>query len=235
MSEESSRPSSQTPPAHPHGARAAPLAVGDEPLSIEDVLAAARGDRRVTLDDRPETRERIEASRRAVSDELARGREIYGVTTGVGASVENEIPEPLRAQMPLNLLRFHGCGTGKALDELSSAAVLVVRLASLARGYSGVRRELLERLVAMLDRRIEFHGRHFPLADHFLKNINNFFFVDPVLAVFPGGRLAVFDCGLHQPQGRAPAFVAIILRRLQGSIDSVAHFLAHGLTPPLPR
>jgi histidine ammonia-lyase len=56
--------------------------------------------------------------------------------------------------MPLNLLRFHGVGTGRALSEQESAAVVALRLISLARGYSGVRIELLERLAALLNHRI---------------------------------------------------------------------------------
>ena len=79
---------------------------------------------------------------------------MYGVTTGVGASADNTIPESLRAELPQHLVRFHGCGTGRILDETEAAAVLVVRLATLTRGYSGVRMELLEQLCALLNRRV---------------------------------------------------------------------------------
>ena len=51
-------------------------------------------------------------------------------------------------------MRFHGCGTGRILDETESAAVVAVRLASLARGYSGVRPLLLERLCDFLNLRL---------------------------------------------------------------------------------
>jgi histidine ammonia-lyase len=56
--------------------------------------------------------------------------------------------------MAVNLLRFHGCGTGAPLSDEESAAVVAVRLASLARGHSGVRPLVLERLVDLINRRV---------------------------------------------------------------------------------
>ena len=129
-------------------------ALGSRPLTIEDVLALARGVGRAVVSEDPAHRRKLARSR-AIVDETQRRREaIYGVTTGVGASSDNAIPESLRDEMPHNLLRFHGCGTGRILDETEAATVLVVRLATLARGHSGVRIELLERLCALLNARV---------------------------------------------------------------------------------
>jgi histidine ammonia-lyase len=130
------------------------LRIGSGPVTIEQLLAAARGELRVTLEGDAKFRERLEAGRRALAGALADGRPVYGVTTGVGASVGTEVPAEERRQMALNLLRFHGCGTGRLLDEEAAAAVVVARLVSLARGYSAVRPALLERLCALLERRI---------------------------------------------------------------------------------
>ena len=128
--------------------------LGLGPLAIEDVLDVASGRRRVELDPAPEVRRRIEASHAAVETLRRSGDALYGVTTGVGASVGNAIPEDLHAEMPLNLVRFHGCGTGRLLDDVEACAVLVARAASLARGYSGVRPLLIERLCELANRRI---------------------------------------------------------------------------------
>ena len=127
--------------------------LGRTPLTIEDVVALACGDGRVALDPDPDLRRRLERSRQIV-DEAQRRDPVYGVTTGVGASAENVIPESLRHELPYHLMRFHGCGTGRILDESEAAAVLVVRLATLTRGYSGVRIELLERLCELLNHRL---------------------------------------------------------------------------------
>jgi len=130
------------------------LEVGSEPLRVADVVSVARGDARVAISSEPALRARIEAGRRALEAALEKGERVYGVTTGVGASQGREVGEAERHQATRNLLRFHGCGTGRVLDPEEAAAVVVTRLASLARGYSAVRLPVLERLCELLDRRI---------------------------------------------------------------------------------
>jgi histidine ammonia-lyase len=145
-------PSTHRPPLA--SARRPALALGRHPLTLAATLALARGECRATLDDDPAHRRKLERSRAVVTEAQQRREAVYGVTTGVGASASTAIPESLRDEMPHNLLRFHGCGTGRILDETEAAAVLVVRLATLARGHSGVRVELLERLCELLERRV---------------------------------------------------------------------------------
>jgi len=128
-------------------------AVGREPVSLDELLAVARGELRVALDDDPAHREALARSRQAL-ERAADGGAVYGVTTGVGASSTVPIPDALRAEMPRNLMRFHGCGTGRLLDETEAAATVAVRLVSLARGHSGVRPELLEKLCVLLNERL---------------------------------------------------------------------------------
>jgi histidine ammonia-lyase len=118
------------------------------------LLAIASGELEVAINDDPAERARMVESQRSVEERLRTGAAIYGVTTGVGASVENEIPESLWSQLPKQLLRFHGCGTGRILNEREAAAVVAVRLASLAQGHSGVRPVLLERLCDLLNHRL---------------------------------------------------------------------------------
>lgn len=128
--------------------------VGLRPMTVMDVVSLADGAARVVIDPDPVLRARVEGSVRFVSDALAEGRAIYGITTGFGASAEFAVSPEVAARMPLNLLRYHGCGTGRVLGERESAAVLAVRLASISRGYSAVRLEVLERFATLLERRI---------------------------------------------------------------------------------
>ncbi len=128
--------------------------IGRSALRIDEILALARGALRAEIDPDPGYRAWLERGRRALEQAQARGEPVYGVTTGVGASVGNAIPEALRGELPQNLFRFHGCGTGRILDENEAAAVVAVRLVSLARGHSGVRAVLLERLCALLNQRL---------------------------------------------------------------------------------
>jgi len=135
-----------------HGVAERPL--GREPLTLEEVLELARGVRRAALDGDSAHRRKLERSYEVVAELQQRSEAVYGVSTGVGASASNVIPESLRDDMPHHLLRFHGCGTGRILDETEAAAVVVVRLATLTRGHSGVRPELLECLCTLLNERL---------------------------------------------------------------------------------
>jgi histidine ammonia-lyase len=121
---------------------------------MDEVLALARGEAEARLDPSPAFRAGIEDAARALDAQLRAGGAVYGVTTGVGASVGNEIPAELRGEMPYHLMRFHGCGSGPFLSETESAAVVAIRLACLAKGRSGVRFVLLERLCELLNQRL---------------------------------------------------------------------------------
>jgi histidine ammonia-lyase len=130
------------------------IPLGRRPLRIEDLIALSRGEARAALDGDPAVRARIRASRRVLEERLRDGSPVYGVRTGVGASVANAIEDEYVDALPLNLVRLHGCGTGRKLSPQEAAAVVAARLASLARGHSGVREELLEHLCALLDHRV---------------------------------------------------------------------------------
>ncbi len=125
--------------------------VGAQRMTVNDLLTLARGDSRPAL--ATTARERMAKSHAVVKDQLGARSTIYGVTTGVGASVKTAVPPEAAAELSLNLLRFHGCGTGRTLDDLESAAVLAIRLNVLARGHSGVRPVVAEQIAALLEHR----------------------------------------------------------------------------------
>ena len=132
----------------------ATVTIGSGWISIFELLALARGERRATLDDDSSYREKLAKARATVERAESDGGTIYGVTTGVGACAETSIPPDLRGELPVNLMRFHGCGTGRILDETEAAGVVAIRLITLAKGHSGVRVELLERLCEFLNERL---------------------------------------------------------------------------------
>ena len=130
------------------------ISLGHDPLAIEDVRALAEGTAIPVLSEEPAVSARVRAGANMVQGALDDGRVVYGVTTGYGASATFGVDPEVAHAMPAHLVRFHGCGTGAPLTELESAAVVAVRTASLSRGYSGVRPELLERLCDLLRHRI---------------------------------------------------------------------------------
>lgn len=128
--------------------------IGGGRLTIEDVLAVACGNARVTLSSDPEFSRHIRSSANHLEKLLADNGIVYGVNTGYGDSCTVHIPEKLISELPLHLTRFHGCGMGDYLDDEATLAALVCRLNSLAQGYSGVRWELLEQLAALIEHRV---------------------------------------------------------------------------------
>ncbi|MBL0059040.1 MAG: aromatic amino acid lyase [Elusimicrobia bacterium] len=130
------------------------LNAGGHRWTIEDVRQVARGRARVALPSRGPTRRLVEAGAAYLERLWREGTPVYGVTTGFGASVDRPVPRELVLELPRQMARFHGCGLGAILDEETTLAVLTVRLVSLAKGYSGVRWSLLQRLVLMINRRL---------------------------------------------------------------------------------
>jgi len=127
---------------------------GAQPLTLEQICDVAQGRARPVLSAAPAYRARLEASRASLERQLAAGRVVYGVTTGVGESCDTAVPPELADALSTNLYRMHGVGTGAPLADEESAAVVAARIASLAVGHSGVRPLVIEQLVALLDRRI---------------------------------------------------------------------------------
>ena len=97
---------------------------------------------------------RIQAAR-AVIDTLAEEeRKVYGVTTGFGHLSRVRIKHEQLMDLQHNLLRSHAAGVGEPLSEEVTRAMMLLLAASLARGHSGVRVEVVQLLVAMLNARV---------------------------------------------------------------------------------
>src|SRR6201991_1235134 len=118
-------------------------------LTIEDAVAVARQGASCTLT--PDAQRRIEASRTLKRDLIAQEIPIYGVTTGFGDSAHRQIAPEKAAQLQQNMLRFLGCGTGPTASPEVTRATMLFRANCLAKGNSGVRMELIERLLTLLN------------------------------------------------------------------------------------
>ncbi len=123
------------------------VCLGEDRLSIEDVVSVAEQTCQVTLSSSPQFLNRIQAGPAFLDKLLKEDGKIYGVTTGYGDSCTVSVPYPLYEELPYHLVRFHGCGLGNILSPVYARSVLCARLSSLAQGYSGVRLELLNQLV----------------------------------------------------------------------------------------
>ncbi len=117
---------------------------------MEELEAVARGAAPVPLD--AADRERIAAGRAVVEAALESGTAVYGVTTGFGRLENVRIAAADAAQLQVNLLRSHAVGSGLPLADEVVRGMLLLLASSLRRGHSGVRAELVELLLALLER-----------------------------------------------------------------------------------
>lgn len=124
-------------------------------LTLEAVEEVARRDAPVELDQAAS--ERMAASRAQIELLVERGEPIYGVTTGFGDLATKRIDPADVRLLQQNMLVSHAVGVGPAHDRETVRAMLLLRANTLARGQSGCRTELVERLLDFL--RIGLHPR----------------------------------------------------------------------------
>src|SRR5258707_2222563 len=130
----------------------ASVIINGQALSSTQVLAVARNYMPVTLGS--ESVSRILAARAVIEKLADEGQTVYGVTTGFGHLSRVRIPQDQLADLQHNLLRSHAAGVGEPLSEEITRAVMLLLAASLARGNSGVRTEVVQLLLDMLNARI---------------------------------------------------------------------------------
>jgi histidine ammonia-lyase len=118
--------------------------------TLEQLERVARGGPPPALE--PADRERIAAGRAVVEEALRSGRVVYGVSTGFGQLSSVRIDAADAAQLQVNLLRSHAVGSGEPLDAEVVRGMVLLLAASLRRGHSGVRAELVELLLGLLER-----------------------------------------------------------------------------------
>ena len=97
---------------------------------------------------------RVQASQAAVRRILASGKPAYGINTGFGRLSQTRIAEAELEELQRNIVLSHAAGTGAFLDDATVRLTLALKIESLARGHSGVRPLLVERLLELYNRRL---------------------------------------------------------------------------------
>src|SRR2546427_5337011 len=95
--------------------------------------------------------ERMKASRAVVDRLVASGATAYGINTGFGKLASVRISTEQVRQLQVNLVRSHACGVGVPLNEAETRAMMLLRANALAKGFSGVRPQVVETLCGMLN------------------------------------------------------------------------------------
>lgn len=127
------------------------IKINQEDISISAIYKLRKKSAKVELDTASQYVEHINQGSQFLDSLLDLEGEVYGVTTGFGDSCDVGIDSELAQNLSQQLYRFHGCGTGKNLSCAQGKMVLAVRLASLAKGWSGVRYALLQQLAAFIN------------------------------------------------------------------------------------
>ncbi len=128
------------------------ISINGQALTQNQVVAVARYFTPVRLG--KEAIASIQAARAVIETIAEEGRKVYGVTTGFGHLSSVRIPREQLIDLQHNLLRSHAAGVGELLSEEVSRAMMILLAASLARGYSGVRVEVVEQLIALLNAKV---------------------------------------------------------------------------------
>ncbi len=125
------------------------MLIGAGPLTLDALARAAQGES-VGID--PGVWPRVEASAGIVAKLAAGASAVYGVNTGFGKLASTRIAPADTARLQRNLILSHCCGVGPATPDHIVRLMMALKIASLAKGASGVRREVIELIVGMLEK-----------------------------------------------------------------------------------
>jgi histidine ammonia-lyase len=131
-------------------ARTTVVRLTGEDLTTADVWEVAVEGALAELDD--SAHGKMAAAREIVDQAVAAEGPTYGVTTGFGRFVSTRVPGELAEELQLRLLRSHACGVGEPYPDEIVRAALLMRANTLAKGYSGTRPEVAQRLLDCLER-----------------------------------------------------------------------------------
>ena len=120
--------------------------ISAEHLTIERIAEILRDGYRLQLSD--DARNRIVHCREYLDKKIEdHGKPIYGVTTGFGSLCNVSIGHDYLAQLQINLMMSHACGTGDRVPNEIVKIMLLLKIQSLSYGYSGCKLDTVERLI----------------------------------------------------------------------------------------
>ena len=118
-------------------------------LTVEEVLAAARGQQRVGLS--AAAIEKMNASRRFVETAMRSDKPVYALNTGVGLLAHIALAPHEVDRMQINLVRSHCAGVGAPLPREVVRGLMVIRANVVAKGHSGIRPVIAQRICDLLN------------------------------------------------------------------------------------
>jgi histidine ammonia-lyase len=124
------------------------LELNGNDLSFPELRQVVYARRQVRLGS--EAHKKVASAREVVEKLLRENRVAYAINTGVGKLSDVHIQPAQNRQLQLNLIRSHSAGVGEPLSREETRAMMLLRANSLAKGFSGVRPEVIDLICAML-------------------------------------------------------------------------------------
>jgi histidine ammonia-lyase len=118
-------------------------------LSLQQIRSINAG--LVSLELDPSCIEQIQKSVETVRDVIAQGRVIYGINTGFGLLASTVIPNDELEELQHSIVLSHSAGVGRFMDESTVRLMMALKINSLARGYSGIRKEVIDILITLVN------------------------------------------------------------------------------------
>src|SRR3982751_5167738 len=127
------------------------IKVGTGTLTLEDVGKILLGGEQIELE--AAVLKKVDASHQFLKN-FSTQKLIYGINTGFGPMAQYKVSESNVLQLQYNLIRSHSSGSGNMMSALLGKAVMVARLNSLMRGYSGIHIQLVELLTVLINKNV---------------------------------------------------------------------------------
>ncbi|MGF6762779.1 histidine ammonia-lyase [Paraburkholderia sp. GAS33] len=118
-------------------------------LTLQQLRQIAR--EQVTLQLDPASFAAIDACAQAVADIAAKGEPAYGINTGFGRLASTHIPHDQLELLQRNLVLSHAVGVGEPMSRPVVRLLMALKLSSLGRGHSGIRREVMDALITLFN------------------------------------------------------------------------------------
>jgi histidine ammonia-lyase len=128
------------------------MKIGNQPLDLATLRKIARENPPLELN--PACLPALRAGCESVERIVASGKPAYGINTGFGRLSQTRIPAEELEELQENIVLSHAAGTGPLLDDAAVRLILALKIFSLATGHSGVRPQLVERLLELYNRGI---------------------------------------------------------------------------------
>jgi len=127
----------------------AKILINGDNLTIDDIISVSRYRKGIELS--PEAIDKIDESRETIEELSKKDLPIYGINTGLGKLCNIKISKDNLSKLQENIVKSHDLTLKPFLSKDAVRATLIIRANSLAKGYSGVRREVIERIILFLN------------------------------------------------------------------------------------